>query len=145
MDWFGKTAEERKNLGRRLAEIEARANATHAIAFCLLRMMTIEQRLAISLELQKFLASADRIRNPQSVPDDYAKSTVRNLGVSFRRTLLQGVTTLRNRKTLPGFERVGVATGLKGELLGYAYGEGGRICRTRCGVRSHGEARQNPP
>ena len=71
MDWFGKTAEERKNLGRRLAEIEARANATHAIAFCLLRTMTIEQRLAISLELQKFLASPMGNRSPQSVPDDY--------------------------------------------------------------------------
>ena len=73
MDWFGnkKTAEERKVLERRLAEMEARANATHAIALCLLRTMKIEQRLATSLEMQKFLDTPTGDRSPQSVPDDY--------------------------------------------------------------------------
>ena len=73
MDWFGnkKKTEQRNAVERRLAEMEARANATHAIAFCLLRTMTIEQRLAVSIELQKFVATQLRNHSPQSVPDDY--------------------------------------------------------------------------
>ena len=73
MDWFGnkRMAEERKALERRLAEMEARANSTHAIALCSLRTMRIEQRLSTSLELQKFLATPTGGRSPESVPDDY--------------------------------------------------------------------------
>ena len=54
-----------------MAEMEARANATHAIALCSLRTMRIEQRLATSLELQKFLTTPTGRRSPESVPEDY--------------------------------------------------------------------------